>query len=106
MNKAWLPWTTLRRPGPKTGGWASSWTGVNNGTPDRNPVPGPTPGIQGLILGFGFCCHGYKLSPVGARILAQEAPGLPAHVRLATTSIERFDHGKLLVGRYGLGAVS
>jgi sarcosine oxidase subunit beta len=60
----------------------------------------------GLVLGFGFSGHGFKLSPVVGRVLAQEALGLPTEISLAPYSIERFDNGKLLVGKYGLGAVS
>jgi sarcosine oxidase, subunit beta len=90
----------------ETAGLASSWTGVYDVTPDWNPVLGRAPGIQGLILGFGFSGHGFKLSPVVGRVLAQEALGLPTDVSLAPYSIERFDNGKLLVGKYGHGAVS
>ena len=95
-----------RFPSFETAGLASSWTGVYDVTPDWNPVLGRAPGISGLILGFGFSGHGFKLSPVVGRVLAQEALGLPTDVSLAPYSIERFDNGKLLIGKYGLGAVS
>jgi len=95
-----------RFPSFETAGLASSWTGVYDVTPDWNPVLGRAPGIHGLILGFGFSGHGFKLSPVVGRVLAQEALGLPTDVSLAPYSIERFDNGKLLLGKYGFGAVS
>jgi sarcosine oxidase subunit beta len=95
-----------RFPSFETAGLASSWTGVYDVTPDWNPVLGRAPGIEGLILGFGFSGHGFKLSPVVGRVLAQEALGLSTDVSLAPYSIERFDNGKLLLGKYGLGAVS
>jgi sarcosine oxidase, subunit beta len=95
-----------RFPSFETAGLASSWTGVYDVTPDWNPVLGRAPGISGLILGFGFSGHGFKLSPIVGRVLAQEALGLPTEISLAPYSIERFDKGKLLVGKYGLGAVS
>jgi sarcosine oxidase subunit beta len=95
-----------RFPRFETAGLASSWTGVYDVTPDWNPVLGRAPGIQGLTLGFGFSGHGFKLSPVVGRVLAQDALGLPTDVSLAPYSIERFDQGRLLVGKYGLGAVS
>ncbi len=95
-----------RFPSFETAGLASSWTGVYDVTPDWNPVLGRAPGIQGLILGFGFSGHGFKLSPVVGRVLAQEALGLTTDVSLAPYSIERFDNGKLLLGKYGFGAVS
>ena len=75
-------------------------------TPDWNPVLGRLPGIGGLVMGFGFSGHGFKLSPTVGRVLAQEALGLPTDVSLAPYSIERFSNGNLLVGKYGAGAVS
>ncbi|QGZ66721.1 NAD(P)/FAD-dependent oxidoreductase [Paraburkholderia acidisoli] len=95
-----------RFPEYETAGIASSWTGVYDVTPDWNPVLGRLPGIEGLVVGYGFSGHGFKLSPTVGRVLAQEALGLPTDVSLAPYSIERFETGALLTGKYGLGAVS
>ncbi len=95
-----------RFPEYETAGIASSWTGVYDVTPDWNPVLGKLPGIEGLVVGYGFSGHGFKLSPTVGRILAQEALGLPTDVSLKPYSIERFATGELLTGKYGLGAVS
>lgn len=85
---------------------ASSWTGVYDVTPDWNPVLGPIPGVDGLLVGFGFSGHGFKLSPAIGKVMAQAALGLATDVSLAPYRIERFSEGKLLVGLYGAGAVS
>ena len=95
-----------RFPAYETAGLASSWTGVYDVTPDWNPVLGHLPRIEGLVVAFGFSGHGFKLSPVVGRMLAQEALGVATDVSLAPYSIERFDQGALLVGKYGSGAVS
>jgi len=95
-----------RFPAYEAAGLASSWTGVYDVTPDWNPVLGRLPGVSGLVMGFGFSGHGFKLSPTVGRVLAQEALGLPTDVSLAPYSIERFSRGNLLVGKYGSGAVS
>ena len=95
-----------RFPAYETAGLASSWTGVYDVTPDWNPVLGHLPGIEGLVVAFGFSGHGFKLSPAVGRVLAQEALGVATEVSLAPYSIERFDRGALLVGKYGSGAVS
>lgn len=95
-----------RFPAYETAGLASSWTGVYDVTPDWNPVLGRLPGVLGLVMGYGFSGHGFKLSPTVGRVLAQEALGLPTDVPLAPYSIERFQTGALLVGKYGSGAVS
>lgn len=95
-----------RFPSFAEAGVASSWTGVYDVTPDWNPVLGPVPGLPGLVLGYGFSGHGFKLSPAVGRVLAQAALGLPTEVDLAPYALERFASGRLLVGRYGQGAVS
>ncbi|HDR8925066.1 NAD(P)/FAD-dependent oxidoreductase [Burkholderia vietnamiensis] len=95
-----------RFPAYETAGIASSWTGVYDVTPDWNPVLGKLPGIDGLVVGYGFSGHGFKLSPTVGLVLAQEALGLPTEVSLKPYSIERFATGELLTGKYGLGAVS
>lgn len=96
----------LRFPGWEEAGLAASWTGVYDVTPDWNPVLGPVPGLDGLLLAFGFSGHGFKLSPAVGRLLAQAALGLPTDVPLAPYALQRFTEGRLLTGRYGAGAVS
>lgn len=95
-----------RFPIYETAGVASSWTGVYDVTPDWNPVLGPLPEVPGLVVGYGFSGHGFKLSPAVGRVLAQAALGLPTDVDLTPYALERFRRGNLLVGRYGSGAVS
>lgn len=87
-------------------GLASSWTGVYDVTPDWNPVLGRVQGMQGLIVGYGFSGHGFKLAPGVGRILAQEALGIATDVSLEPYALERFSTGQFLSGKYGLGAVS
>jgi sarcosine oxidase subunit beta len=95
-----------RFPGWEESGIASSWTGVYDVTPDWNPVLGPAPGLEGLLLAFGFSGHGFKLSPAVGRLLAQAALGLPTDLPLVPYALERFSQGRLLTGLYGSGAVS
>jgi sarcosine oxidase subunit beta len=95
-----------RFPAYAQAGLASSWTGVYDVTPDWNPVLGRPPGLDGLVVGYGFSGHGFKLSPAVGRVLAQEALGMPTEVSLEPYALERFSTGRLLTGRYGVGAVS
>jgi len=95
-----------RMPSFAEAGLAASWTGVYDVTPDWNPVLGPLPGIDGLQVAFGFSGHGFKLSPMIGRIVAQSALGLTPDLPLAPYSIERFAAGRLLVGNYGASVVS
>ena len=62
--------------------------------------------LTGLVVGYGFSGHGFKLSPAVGRLLAQAALGLDTEVSLAPYALERFRAGQLLSGRYGSGAVS
>jgi sarcosine oxidase subunit beta len=95
-----------RFPAYEMAGLASSWTGVYDVTPDWNPVLGPVGDVEGLVVGFGFSGHGFKLSPGIGKILAQHALGMPTDVSLTPYSLDRFASGALLVGKYGSGAVS
>ena len=95
-----------RLPAFAQAGLASSWTGLYDVTPDWNPVLGPLPQLPGLVVGYGFSGHGFKLSPAVGRLLAQAALGLDTEVSLAPYALERFRAGQLLSGRYGSGAVS
>ncbi len=97
---------STRLPCYAAAGLASSWTGLYDVTPDWNPVLGAAPGFAGLTLAFGFSGHGFKLSPVVGRLLAQVALGLPTEVSLQPYRWQRFEEGKLLSGAYGGGAVS
>src|SRR6218665_831989 len=52
-----------RFPSYETAGVASSWTGAYDVTPDWNPVLGRLQDVPGLVVGYGFSGHGFKLSP-------------------------------------------
>jgi sarcosine oxidase, subunit beta len=95
-----------RMPAFAEAGLARSWTGVYDVTPDWNPVLGPLPGIDGLHVAFGFSGHGFKLSPMVGRIVAQAALGMTPDLPLAPYSIERFAGGRLLLGGYGASVIS
>lgn len=95
-----------RLPAFAEAGLASSWTGLYDVTPDWNPVLGPLAGWAGLLVAFGFSGHGFKLSPMVGKVLAQAALGMPTDVDLAPYRLERFVQGNSLMGLYGHGAVS
>lgn len=95
-----------RFPGYAQAGLASSWTGLYDVTPDWNPVLGPVPGIDGLLLAYGFSGHGFKLAPAIGLQLAQVALGHRCDVPIDAFALSRFAQGRALRGRYGAGAVS
>ncbi|MNT93640.1 Monomeric sarcosine oxidase [compost metagenome] len=67
---------------------------------------GCLPEVPGLVVGYGFSGHGFKLAPAVGRVLAQAALGIESEIDIAPYSLERFRNGALLTGKYGLGAVS
>lgn len=95
-----------RMPAFESAGLAASWTGVYDVTPDWNPVLGPVDGVPGLVLAYGFSGHGFKLSPIVGRLVAQSALGLATDFPVASYALSRFAEHRLLTGRYGAGAVS
>jgi glycine/D-amino acid oxidase-like deaminating enzyme len=50
-------------------------SGVYDITPDRQPILGPLPGLDGVQLAAGFSGHGFMLAPAVARILADAVEG-------------------------------
>ncbi len=83
-----------------------SWFGPYDITPDWNPVLDAAPGVEGLLLAFGFSGHGFKLAPMVGKVLAQRVLGMPTDVDITPYRYSRFDEGALLTGAYGIGSIS
>jgi glycine/D-amino acid oxidase-like deaminating enzyme len=88
------------------GRFVRAWAGLYDTTPDWNPVLGFLPGLEGLLVAFGFSGHGFKLSPMVGRMLAQAALGLVPDFPLEPYRATRFAEGAPLLGAFGAGAVS
>jgi glycine/D-amino acid oxidase-like deaminating enzyme len=95
-----------RLPAFADGRLVRSWSGLYDTTPDWNPVLGPVLGIDGIQLAFGFSGHGFKMSPMIGRMLAQSMLGLPTDLPIHPYRLTRYAEGELLTGAYGTGAVS
>jgi sarcosine oxidase subunit beta len=55
-----------------------SWIGLEAFMPDKLPVMGPVPGLDGLLVATGFSGHGFALSPMVGDVLARLALGCDA----------------------------
>jgi glycine/D-amino acid oxidase-like deaminating enzyme len=95
-----------RMPAFAAGRLVRSWSGLYDTTPDWNPVLGKVPGIDGLQVAFGFSGHGFKLSPMLGRMLAQSLLGLTTDLPIQPYRMTRYAEGEPMVGAYGVGAVS
>ena len=82
--------------GTPRGGWA----GLLEGTPDFHPVMGKAPGVEGMILCYGFSGHGFKEAPVTGRLIAELILDGTPSLDIAPLSFERFASGQLLRSMY------
>ena len=82
--------------GTPRGGWA----GLLEGTPDFHPVMGRAPGVEGLILCYGFSGHGFKEAPVTGRLIAELILDGTPSLDIAPLAFERFARGELLRSMY------
>jgi sarcosine oxidase subunit beta len=72
------------------------WAGLYEMTPDRHPILGPTPGIDGLYLANGFSGHGVMHSPAVGRLIAEQILyGEARLMDIASLSLSRFADGRL-----------
>lgn len=75
-------------------GIARTWAGLYEMTPDRHPIVGPAPGIEGFLLANGFSGHGFQHAPIVGRLLAElVVDGRATTVDITALSAERFASG-------------
>lgn len=82
--------------GTPRGGWA----GLLEGTPDFHPVIDRAPGVDGMILCYGFSGHGFKEAPVTGRLVAEMILDGGPGIDIAPLAFERFAKGRLLRSLY------
>ena len=95
-----------RMPDFATGELVDTWVGPYDIPPDWNPVLGPIDGLEGLHVAYGFSGHGFKLSPMVGKCVAQMVMGQTTDVDMHPYRLSRFVEGDLLVGTYGIGSIS
>jgi len=67
------------------------WTGFYDVTPDALPILGEVKGLQGFIQCNGFSGHGFMLSPMVAKLLAQLIAGEKTSLPIDRLNLERFE---------------
>lgn len=78
-----------------------SWVGLYEMTPDRHPIIGEAPGVEGLYLANGFSGHGFQHAPVVGKLLAElVVEGRTTTVDISGLGLERFAAGKLARERH------
>lgn len=85
-------------PGARDAPIAELWSGFRPGTADGNPILGPDPDLEGLLLGTGHFRNGVLLAPLTALILGALAAG-----EAAPSIPEPFRPGRIRRGAPGSG---
>jgi sarcosine oxidase subunit beta len=74
-----------------------SWVGLYEMTPDRHPILGPVPGLEGLYLANGFSGHGFQHAPIVGKLLAEMiVEGEATTVDVSSLRLGRFARGELV----------
>jgi sarcosine oxidase subunit beta len=74
-----------------------TWAGLYEMTPDRHPVLGEAPGVEGLYLANGFSGHGFQHAPIVGQLLAEMIVGGGATtVDVSSLGLERFAAGTVI----------
>lgn len=66
------------------------WAGSYAMSPDRQPILGAVPGVEGFFLACGFSGHGFMFAPVTGQILSEAILGKTPSFDLSELGIGRF----------------
>ncbi|WP_432666150.1 FAD-binding oxidoreductase [Wukongibacter baidiensis] len=72
------------------------WAGLYNITPDRQPILGEAPGVEGFYLAVGFSGHGFMFGPATGVLLAESILGEETTLPIDMLHMNRFEKGELI----------
>lgn len=99
-KNAALSFPELQRAVPR-GGWA----GIYDDTPDFHPILDRLPDYEGLYCAVGFSGHGFKLSPVVGRWMAEFVLSGQKPVDMQPLNFARFTTGQEIRPNYNSGVL-
>jgi sarcosine oxidase subunit beta len=73
------------------------WSGLYCITPDRQPILGAIPAVQGLFVACGFSGHGFMIAPMVAEVTAQMMLAQKTTLDVSMLDIGRFARGELII---------
>ncbi|WP_371370894.1 NAD(P)/FAD-dependent oxidoreductase [Sporomusa aerivorans] len=73
------------------------WAGLYDMCPDRTPILGQDAAVQGFYTAAGFSGHGFMISPIVGKLMAQTITGSPTDIPIDMFSADRFARGQLYV---------
>jgi sarcosine oxidase subunit beta len=72
------------------------WCGLYEMSPDRHPVIGAAPGLEGFYLANGFSGHGFQHAPIVGKLLAELiVEGAARTVDVSSLGLDRFVEGRV-----------
>ena len=90
-----------RMPAMADSYFRGGWSGLFTTTPDWHPILDRVPGIDGLYCAVGFSGHGFKLSPMVGRTMAELIiQGQASSIDISPLRFSRFDEGDLMSSSY------
>jgi sarcosine oxidase subunit beta len=92
-----LPTAVRVFPALEGAGISHGWVGLYEMTPDRHPVIGPAPGVDGFYLSCGFSGHGFQHAPIAGKLMAEMVvDGNATTVDISPLGLERFSAERLV----------
>ncbi len=92
-----LPTAVRVFPPLEAAGIERTWAGLYEMTPDRHPILGPAPGLEGFYLANGFSGHGFQHAPIVGKLLAEMiVEGGARSVDVTGLGLGRFANGDLV----------
>jgi sarcosine oxidase subunit beta len=73
------------------------WAGLYNITPDRQPILGPAPHIEGYYLAVGFSGHGFMFGPATGILMSEIIMGEETSIDISSLNLDRFEKGELVL---------
>ena len=90
-----------RMPAMADSYFRGGWSGLFTTTPDWHPILDRVPGIEGLYCAVGFSGHGFKLSPMIGKTMAELiADGQASCIDISPLRYSRFAEGDLMSSSY------
>ncbi|MDD3831119.1 MAG: FAD-binding oxidoreductase [Clostridia bacterium] len=73
------------------------WSGLYNMSPDKQPIYGHAPNVEGFYMASGFSGHGFMFGPVTGVVMAEMILGLSPTVDASQLCFDRFEKGQLFI---------
>lgn len=72
------------------------WSGLYELTPDRQPIIGGHPKVEGYYMATGYSGHGFMLGPVTGQLMAQLILGEELSIDISKLDAGRFERNELV----------